>query len=272
MRSAVTRTARALPTLLRIGAAETVAYRAEFLVWMLTSTMPLVNLALWSSVADEAPFAQYSSADFVAYFLGVLIVRNMTGNWVAWQMSEEIRTGVLSMRMLRPVHPFFAYAASQAAALPFRSVVSLPIAFGLLVSSGASALTSDPIQLLLLVPSLLLAWMITFGMMFALGCIGFWLTQTMGIMNFYFGVWALFSGYLMPMGVMRQKFPVIADVADWLPFYYTLGPPVELMTKSLSGSAIAQLIGAQVVWALIVVLLAAWVWRAGVRRFEAVGS
>jgi len=53
MRSAPARALRALPTLLRIGVAETVAYRAEFLVWMLTSTMPFVNLALWS-VAREA--------------------------------------------------------------------------------------------------------------------------------------------------------------------------------------------------------------------------
>src|SRR5690606_3990107 len=44
MRAAIARTLTALPTLLRIGVAETVAYRAEFVVWMLTSTMPLVNL------------------------------------------------------------------------------------------------------------------------------------------------------------------------------------------------------------------------------------
>ena len=44
VRSAPSRTLRALPTLLRIGVAETVAYRAEFLVWMLTTTMPLIML------------------------------------------------------------------------------------------------------------------------------------------------------------------------------------------------------------------------------------
>jgi ABC-2 type transport system permease protein len=272
MRSAFSRNVRALPTLFRIGVAETVAYRAEFVVWMLTSTMPLVNLALWSSVASEAPFQQYQSADFVAYFLGVLIVRNMTGNWVAWQMSEEIRMGVLSMRMLRPIHPFIAYACSHAAALPFRSLISLPIAFALLVSSGASALTSDPLQLVLLAPSLVLAWLITFGMMFALGCLGFWMTQTFGVMNFYFGVWSLFSGYLMPMDILRGRFPAIAEVAEWLPFYYTLGPPVELMTKHLPGETLARLLAGQLAWAAICVAVAIWVWRAGVRRFEAVGA
>ena len=37
---------RAFPTLLKIGFAEALAYRAEMLVWMLTSTMPLVSITL----------------------------------------------------------------------------------------------------------------------------------------------------------------------------------------------------------------------------------
>lgn len=57
---------RAMPTMLRVGLAETIAYRAEMVVWILTTTMPLVMLALWSSVADEAPFRQYTQTDFVA--------------------------------------------------------------------------------------------------------------------------------------------------------------------------------------------------------------
>jgi hypothetical protein len=151
MRSAPARTLRALPTLLRIGVAETVAYRAEFLVWILTTTQPLIMLGLWTRVAREAPFARYSSANFVAYFLACLIVRQLTGNWVAWQMSEEVRSGAMAMRLLRPLHPFFAYAASHAAAIPFRSIIALPVAFVLLASSGASVLSTDPVQLVLAV-------------------------------------------------------------------------------------------------------------------------
>ncbi|HEX5060560.1 MAG TPA: ABC-2 family transporter protein [Kofleriaceae bacterium] len=272
MRSAPARALRALPTLLRIGVAETVAYRAEFVVWMLTSTMPLIMLSLWTSVASEGPFQQYSSADFVAYFLGVLIVRNLTGNWVAFQISEEVRMGTLSMRLLRPIHPFFAYATSHAAALPFRSLIALPIAIILLISSGASSLTTEPAQLALLLPSICLSWLITFGLMFAIGCCAFWITQAFGIFNFYFGLWSLMSGYLMPMDIMRSKFPIVADVAVRLPFYYMLGAPVELMTKHLSSSQLVELLGWQIAWGFVSVLIALYVWGKGVRHFEAVGG
>jgi ABC-2 type transport system permease protein len=269
MRSAPARTLRALPTLLRIGVAETVAYRAEFLVWILTTTQPLIMLGLWTRVAREAPFARYSSANFVAYFLACLIVRQLTGNWVAWQMSEEVRSGTMAMRLLRPLHPFFAYAASHAAAIPFRSIIALPVAFVLLASSGASVLSTDPVQLALLVPSLLLAWLITFALMFSIGALAFFLTQTMAITNLYFALFSLFSGYLMPIDLLPGP---IAALAGWLPFRFMLSAPVELMTKSLDRTQLVHLLGGQLAWTAIFLAIAIALWRAGVKRFEAVGG
>jgi ABC-2 type transport system permease protein len=267
--SATARTLRALPTLLRIGVAETVAYRAEFLVWILTTTQPLIMLGLWTSVAREAPFHDYSSSRFVAYFLAMLIVRQLTGNWVAWQISEEVRSGAMAMRLLRPVHPFFAYAASHAAAIPFRSIVALPVAFALLASTGASALTTDPVQLALLVPSLALAWLATFAMLFAIGALAFFLTQTMAIANLYFGLFSLFSGYLMPLELLPGP---IARAAAWLPFRFMLSAPVELMIRSHTPGERADLLGGQLAWTAILLAMALGLWRAGVKRFEAVGG
>lgn len=263
------RTLRAIPTLLRIGVAETVAYRAEFLVWILTTTLPLVMLALWTSVANEAPFRSFSSEDFVAYYLAALIVRNLTSTWVAWQVSEEVRMGAMSMRLLRPIHPFIAYSVAHLAAVPFRSLVALPIAIALLVSSGASALTREPLQLALIAPSLALAWLITFGIQFALGALAFFFTKTMGLLSAYFMMFTLFSGYLLPKELMPGW---IADAADLLPFWYMLGAPVKLMMKSLSPGEVATLLLGQLGWAAATTAAALGMWRLGIRRYEAVGG
>lgn len=263
------RTLRALPTLLRIGVAETVAYRAEFLVWILTTTLPLVMLGLWTSVASEAPFRGYTSAAFVAYYLSNLIVRNLTGSWVAWQISEEIRLGAMSMRLLRPLHPYVAFAASHLAAIPFRSVVVLPIAIVLLVSSGASALTTEPLQLGLLVPSLALAWIITFNLMFMIGAVAFFVTKTMALMNLYFALFSLLSGYLLPIPLLPRA---IGWFAEWLPFRFMLSAPIELMTRPLDGAQVAAIMLGQIGWAAATLALALVVWNRGIKKFEAVGG
>jgi ABC-2 type transport system permease protein len=262
-------TIRALPTLLRVGVAETVAYRAEFLVWILTTTLPLVMLGLWTSVADEAPFRGYTSQNFVAYYLATLIVRNLTGSWVAWQISEEIRMGTLSMRLLRPIHPFVAYSASHLAAIPFRGVVALPIALVLLVSSGASALTSNPLQIAALVPSLVLAWFITFAMLFAIGSLAFWITKSMALFTLYFGLFNLLSGYLLPLDLLPWW---IAKIAAYSPFRAMLSSPVELMTKQMTGGEVLEVLASQAGWAVGMIALARWLWRVGIRHFESVGG
>lgn len=263
------RTLRALPTLLRVGVAETVAYRGEFLVWILTTTLPLVMLGLWSSVAAEAPFRGYTSASFTAYYLSTLIVRNLTGSWVAWQVSEEIRMGAMSMRLLRPLHPFIAFASSHLAAVPFRTVVALPIAVILLVSSGASALTTEPLQLALIVPSLILAWLITFNVMFMIGAIGFFVTKTMALLNVYFGLFSLLSGYLLPIDLLPSALRRLAEV---MPFRFMLSAPVELMTVQLATADVLRVLLAQLAWAAVTLAAALAVWNRGIKRYEAVGG
>lgn len=269
MTSAAARTLRALPTLLRIGVAETVAYRAEFLVWILTTTQPLIMLALFTSVARLAAFKNWSSPDFVAYYLACLIVRQLTGTWVAWQISEDVRSGAMAMRLLRPVHPFVAYATVHAAAIPFRSIIAVPVALALLASSGVDALTGDPLLLALVVPSLALAWLITFAILFAIGSLAFFVTQTMAIANLYFGLFSLFSGYLLPLALLPAP---IARIAAWLPFRFMLSAPVELLTGRHSHAELPALLGGQAAWAAATLGGALLLWRAGVRRFESVGG
>ncbi|MBK8979504.1 MAG: ABC-2 family transporter protein [Planctomycetes bacterium] len=269
MTSAPSRALRALPTLLRVGVAETVAYRAEFLVWILTSTQPLIMMGLWTAVARERPFEGYSSAMFVAYYLASLVVRQLTANWVAWQLMDEIRRGTLSMRLLRPVHPVFAYMAGHVAAIPFRAAVALPVAVVLLICSGGSTLTGSGLQVALLLPSLAFAWLISFGLMFAAGGLAFFMTDTSAVMNLYYGLFALFSGYLLPLDMLPGP---LETLAAWLPFRFMLSVPVELMTRTLDGVRLAELLGGQLAWAVIATGLALGVWRAGLRRFEAVGT
>ncbi|MGE0868793.1 MAG: ABC transporter permease [Kofleriaceae bacterium] len=265
----VARTLRALPTMFRIGVAETLAYRAEFLVWILTTTLPLVMLGLWRTVADEGPFKGFSKADFVAYYLATLIVRHVTGSWVAFQISEEIRLGQMSMRLLRPLHPFVVFGASHVAAIPFRLAVAVPFAVLLLASSGAEALPTDPFQIAMIAPSLALGWLITFSLLFAIGSLGFFITKTMALFNFYFALYIVLSGYMVKLELLPSW---IRTIAEWTPFPAMLGRPVELISSKMPHHEVLEVLAIQAGWSAGCIVLAFWVWRLGLRRYEAVGG
>ena len=154
----------------------------------------------------EWPFKGYTSDSFVAYYLATLLVRQLTGNWVAWQMMEEIRMGTMAMRLLRPIHPFITYTASHLAALPFRSIVALPIVIILLATSG-SRTRSPTIRCSsrCRCSRSAMAWLITFAILFAIGSLAFFMTQTMALSTLYFGLFSLFSGYLLPLDLLAPS-------------------------------------------------------------------
>ena len=228
------RTLRAAPTLLRVGFSEAVAYRAEFLVWLLSTNMPLVMLALWSAVARDGPVGRFTQADFAAYYLAALVVRLMTGAWVVWELNFEIRQGTLAFRMLRPVHPLVAYAAENVAAMPVRLAVSLPVALVALWILGGKHVTHDPLLLALFPVTVFSAWLITYLAMAAVGCLAFWLESATSLFDVWLGLFGIFSGYLVPLELYPRW---VNDVSWFLPFRYMLAFPVELVTGGLTRSA-----------------------------------
>jgi ABC-2 type transport system permease protein len=261
---------RAMPTMLRIGFAETIAYRAEMIVWILTTTMPLVMLSLWTTVADEAPFRAYTQTDFVAYYLGALIVRNLTSNWVAWQIAEDIRMGTLSMKLLRPVHPFAGFLATHLSGVPLRAAVITPVIVVLFLTDARHVIIDDPGRIALFVASIAGAWLLTFGVFLAIGSLSFFLEKSMSLVEVYFGFFMILSGYIIPIALMP---PWMQGIADWLPFRYMLGTPVEILIgRYPDAAAAAEVVAAQWAWAIGMLAIAAFTWHRGVKRFEAYGA
>jgi len=263
------RALRAIPTLLRVGLASAVAYRAEFLVWLLSTNMPLVMLALWGAAAAEGPVGRYGPAQFTAYFLVALVVRLLTGAWVIWEVNFEIRQGTLAYRLLRPVHPLVAYACENVAAIPLRMALSLPVAAVVLFSSGGALLSRDPVAWAVFPVAVAGAWAITFLAMSLVGALAFYVESATSVFEIWMGLFGVFSGYLVPLDLFP---PWLASLARWLPFRYMLAFPVEMVTGLISRErALAEL---AVQWLFVAGLagLVTLAWRRGLRRFSAVGG
>lgn len=262
-------TARAFPTLLRIGVYDAIAYRGEMLVWILATTMPLVMLALWSAVARDAPVGRYDEPRFVAYFLATFVVRQLTGAWVFYSMNFEIRNGTLSMRLLRPVHPLFAYTAESIASMPLRAAVSLPFAVVSLFVVGAGAVTHDPLLWAMWTVSVFGGWLLSLLVNFVVGCTAFFTESSMKFMDAWLVFYFVLSGYLVPIDLFP---PLLRDVLGWLPFRYQIGFSVELMTGALGRGEAAMLLLRQWGWIAVGVGLTALAWRRGLARFAAYGG
>jgi ABC-2 type transport system permease protein len=262
-------TLRALPTLLRVGFADAVAYRAEFLVWVLAYTMPVIMLALWSAVAAEAPLGRFGEREFEAYFFVTLLVRLTTGAWVVWEMNTEVRLGTLQTRLLRPIHPLLAYLLENIAALPMRIVMAVPIALAFMLAFGRVSLHPDAFHLLLLPISLVGAFLLTFLPMACIGTLSLFWESSLAAYDVWLGLYTVFSGYVMPL----ELFPgALGRVVRYLPFRQCLAFPVENALGLLSHEDALRDLCLQWSWIAFFFVLSQLLWRVGVRRFGAYGG
>lgn len=257
----------------RLGVAETVAYRGSMAVWILTTTFPLVSLALWYALAESGPIGTYDRAGFVAYFVGAFLVRQATASWVVWDLDRQIRLGHLAPLLMRPVHPLLHHAIVNLAALPIRLLLALPLSVAVLVAAGGldleGATESAGMPGWSLVPLAIAGgWAIAFVGQVVVGSLSFWLTHATALYEIWIGFYIILSGYAVPTSLFPDG---LAEVARVLPFHASLGFPVELLLGQLTGAQILRGFGLQAFWVGALGGLAAWTWRRGLRVYGAEG-
>lgn len=264
------RAARAFPTLLRVGLAEVVAYRAEFIVWILTTNMPFVMLAIWHAVAaDGGAIGRFGRPDFVAYYLGGWIIRLVTSTWLVWELSMEIRSGGLSTRLLRPLHPLYALSAQHLAALPMRILVVTPVAIALVVLAGDHLAVRDPALLGIFVASLVGAWLLIFFTMVLLGSLAFFLESSLGVFEMWLALHSILSGYLVPLELLPGW---VARIARVSPFDSMLAFPLETLIGMRDVRTATAGLAQQWLYIAVMGIAGLAVWRRGVRRYVAFGG
>jgi len=186
-----------------------------------------------------------------------------------WQMSMEIRDGTLAAKLLRPVHPLFAYSAEHLAAVPLRALVVSPIVAILVYTVGDRLPIHNPALLAIGLLSLVGAWLLIFFTMVLLGALAFYMESALGLFELWLGIHAIFSGYLIPLEVLPRW---IRGATRVLPFRYMLGFPVETLVGLETRSGALRELAVQWGYVGFFFVVSLLVWRAGVRRFAAYGG
>jgi len=254
---------------LRAGFFEALAYRAELLVWILTTGTPFIMLALFWSIAREAPLGDMDQRAFGVYFFVMFVVRQICSSWISWELNFEVRSGALNGRLLRPISPVWAYALENLAALPVRGLIAIPaITAGLIIFHDRLNI-ARPMYVIWFVCALWGGWLLTFAVHVLIGSLSFFIDSSIKVMDLWFVAIAVFGGYLYPVAIMPDS---LHQIAQWLPFRYQLAPAVELMTRPHTAAAAWSLLAKQWSYAAVLGLGATAMWKAGIRRYGAFGG
>lgn len=267
----------ALPPVLRVYAGlvrgavlVALTYRGRLVLWLVSAFFPLLLMAVWLTVVEQSgPPAGWTAADVVAYYAAAAVMWHLSGQHVVWEWDADLRSGDLSNRLLRPVHPFHQYCASD---LGHRLVLLAMLLPALVVAALAvPALRYDvgPGRLAATAAAVVLGYAVSIVMASAVALVGFWSTQTTNLWMLWWGLGSFTSGWVAPLELMPAW---LRDVAVLLPFRTTIGFPVELLSGRLDGAQVVQGFAVGSGW--LAVLTAVYVagWRRGVRRYQAVAG
>jgi ABC-2 type transport system permease protein len=231
---------------------------------------PIIYLVVWSTIANAqgGVVGGYTAGAFAAYYIIWTLVRNMNIVFTPYGWEWRIQRGELSGMLLRPLHPIHYDLAYFAGWKLVVIVLWLPIAAILALLFRP---TLDPTGLEIGVFCLTIwgAYLIRSMLLWVLGMISFWTTRVAALYEFYFAAELLLSGRLVPMALLPDW---AQRLADFLPFQWTFGFPIESLVGQLTTQQLIAGLGMQLFWIGVGSVLVAIVWRLGVRQYSAVGN
>jgi ABC-2 type transport system permease protein len=255
---------------MKMAILEQIQYRTAnyfYMVGMIAE--PIIYLVVWTTVARErgGEVGGYDAGQFAAYYIVWTLVRNMNIVFTPYGWEWRIREGQLSSSLLRPIHPLHFDLAYFGGWKPVVILMWLPIA-AVLTLIFRPTLEPTLLEVGVFFLAIWGAYFIRTMLLWLLGMISFWTTRVSALYELYFAAELLLSGRLVPMSLLPDW---ARRSADFLPFQWTFGFPIESLVGQLATQELMQGLLYQAAWTIGGALAIRWLWRLAVRRYSAVG-
>jgi len=258
-------------TQMRTAVVAQLQYRAAQYFYMLGMVAePVIYLVVWSTIAKQNGGAVngITAGQFAAYYIVWTLVRNMNIVFGAPFWEWRIREGRLAGDLLRPLN-ILHYDLAYFAGWKFVVVALwIPIAVGLSAVFRPD-LHPSALEIGVFIVAIWGAYFVRSMFQATIGMLNFWTTRGGAVFDLYMATEMLLSGRLVPLKLMPGW---VQTLADFLPFKWTFGYPIESLVGDLSTRSLLLGLGAQVMWVAIGYVLFRFAWRAAIKRFSAVGA
>jgi ABC-2 type transport system permease protein len=229
---------------------------------------PLIYLFVWSTAAGSATINGWTRGEFVAYYLILINVSQLTVSQATWTVGMLIQMGSMNRLLLYPMPPIYDAIASEVAGKVVYMTFVIPVTAALALWLRPT-LAPTPAEMGLFGVALALAWALRFFWGYAMALSAFWWTRADALVGVQESVIFLLAGQIAPTALLPG---VLGTLAVWLPFRYMLGFPVEILMGQLTPVQLQQGFGLQLAWLALALLASRFMWRQGVRHYVAVGG
>lgn len=263
-----------------IGLQSNLVYRWNFAFRAASSLFHLVVVfLLWGAAySGRTEIAGFDLGQTMTYFVVTSVIHFFIGAFSEdYQISEEIRNGLINQFLTKPIN-YFLYRLSifGAARLVSGGLALVPLALAFPFLRDFISLPSDPSNYLLALPALVLSALIQFTIAYCFGLLTFWFLEIQSFIILSLAIETLFAGQVFPLDLVKAVEVggiSLYQIAQYLPYYYQMYFPVAIITGRIDQpAAIYHGLAVQLFWTITLLLVAQMLWSRGLRRHTAVGG
>lgn len=248
-------------------------YRWNFI---LRGTFSLVHLTvvfvLWGAIfLGQDTIGGFDVRQTMTYFVTLLALQFIIGAFNEdYQISEEIRNGMINQFLLKPIN-YYVYRLSQFAAARCVSgvIVFIPLAIAYPIIGDQLVFPTESWRIWLGIPALAMSAVLQFTIAFCFGMLSFWFLEIHGFVILSYAMESLLGGQIFPLDLLPA--PVFA-VAQVLPFAYQMYFPAAILTGRIDFDTAVTGLGIELCWVLLFLMLARALWSRGLHKHTAVGG
>lgn len=252
----------------RMGFREATAYRFNAVMSLVASLLYLVMVyAIWTSIAASGQLSA-SLSGVLTYVLLGQVVSNSVFVDVESFISERVREGTIVNELKRPVSlrlQVYAYLMGKTAFNALSKGVPVLLVGYLFINLQ----TPTVMNLFGFLAALLLSFNLVFSFSYLTSMLVFWTNIGWGIRAMRSNVQNVFSGVLFPLYLLPDG---LRTVFNLLPFQSMADGPIRIFTMEATGQEVLKILGLQLFWIIIILLLGELAWRKARKKLTVQGG
>lgn len=234
-----------------------------------TSLQVVLVMLVWTAVyGARTEVSGVAQRDAITYAVLGAVIATVFQPFVYDTLYGRLRTGAIAFDVMRPLSAVPMTLAQQvgaaAAQLP---AAAIALTLGLLL--GALDPPATAISGLAFAVSIVLGFAIAQVLNFMIGLVGFWTLEVSGAFHIYRMFVQFSSGALIPLWFMPSW---LSGGLSVLPFSSQVFVPLTIYVDPAPGAHTLAAIALQMVWVLVLAVLAALIWRRAIRRLVIFGG
>jgi len=249
-------------SVMRIGIIEGFQFKSEAPITIIGNIIFfIVTYNLWKSIYASSMINIVNGmtfADTIIYLTFAMAIFNLINMFVVWKIGQDIKTGMIALDIIKPLdYQTFKFFYFLGNTVTWFLIVFLPIFFIVLIfTNGMINIGSN---LLFFVFGIIFGIIINYCIDFIVATICLYTESIWGLNITKEVVVMLFSGAIIPISFFPSTLKIIASCLPFQAIYNI--PLMFLINNTLTFSERISMLGTQLAWVAIMVLISRLFWK-----------